>query len=117
MYIPDSRSARYQAPVISILLLSMQMLTFQAAAEQAANIGPSKQESDSLKSISSFKSHNLISLNSTGYKIVSSKSSSEESDFVNSVSGFYSTLSARQELLGREFENLLVDNLWDLYLD
>jgi hypothetical protein len=37
-------------------------------------------------------------------------------DFENAVSGFYSNLLANQEPLGQEFEKVLHDNLWNLYV-
>jgi len=41
----------------------------------------------------------------------------EESDkeFVETVSSFYASLSSKQEPLGRDFEKVLNENLWDLY--
>jgi hypothetical protein len=33
----------------------------------------------------------------------------------SSIVSFYSTLLAKQERLGSEFEKILFDNLWDLY--
>jgi hypothetical protein len=37
-------------------------------------------------------------------------------DFGKALSAFYSNLLARQESLGQEFEKVLYDNLWDLYV-
>ncbi|HDL7489250.1 TPA: hypothetical protein PXN96_004272 [Yersinia enterocolitica] len=37
--------------------------------------------------------------------------------FEKLVSEFYNNLSNQQVTLGKEYESLLVDNLWDLYLD
>jgi len=36
-------------------------------------------------------------------------------DFVETVSSFYASLSSKQEPLGRDFEKVLNENLWDLY--
>jgi hypothetical protein len=36
-------------------------------------------------------------------------------DFEASVSAFYAALLGKQEILGSEFEQILHDNLWDLY--
>ncbi len=36
-------------------------------------------------------------------------------DFVEAVSAFYATLSSRQKPLGKEFEQVLSENLSDLY--
>ena len=38
------------------------------------------------------------------------------SDFDAAISHFYAELSARQEPLGKEFEKVLYDNLWELYV-
>ena len=37
-------------------------------------------------------------------------------DFEGAMATFYSTLLARQESLGKEFERVLHENLWDLYV-
>jgi hypothetical protein len=37
-------------------------------------------------------------------------------DFEGAVAAFYSTLLAKQEPLGSEFEQVLYDNLWELYV-
>jgi|SRR6266850_2458847 hypothetical protein len=37
-------------------------------------------------------------------------------DFERTVADFYSTLLASQEPLGKEFEKVLHENLWDLYV-
>jgi hypothetical protein len=37
-------------------------------------------------------------------------------EFEKSVASFYSALLANQEPLGRDFEQILHDNLWDLYV-
>ena len=39
-----------------------------------------------------------------------------QSDFENAIAEFYSTLLASQEPLGNEFEKVLHENLWDLYV-
>lgn len=41
--------------------------------------------------------------------------SSEETKFEAVVTSFYEELSSNQEALGREFERVLFENLWDLY--
>ena len=48
---------------------------------------------------------------------VSSRSSlkQESTSFEGDVTDFFQKLSAEQEPLGREFEQVLFDNLWDLY--
>jgi hypothetical protein len=38
------------------------------------------------------------------------------SDFESTISGFYAALLAKQQPLGKEFEKVLYDNLWDLYV-
>lgn len=45
----------------------------------------------------------------------SSYTSTADSNFEISVSGFYANLAASQERLGAVFETVLFDNLWDLY--
>lgn len=45
----------------------------------------------------------------------SSYTSTADSNFEISVSGFYANLAASQERLGAVFEAVLFDNLWDLY--
>lgn len=49
--------------------------------------------------------------------VVSSRSSlkQESTSFEGDVTDFFQKLSAEQEPLGREFEQVLFDNLWDLY--
>ena len=37
-------------------------------------------------------------------------------DFEEAIADFYSTLLANQEPLGKEFEQVLHENLWDLYV-
>lgn len=37
-------------------------------------------------------------------------------DFDSTISTFYANLLAKQEPLGKEFEKVLYDNLWDLYV-
>jgi hypothetical protein len=37
-------------------------------------------------------------------------------DFEAALSSFYASLLAKQEPLGREFEKILYENLWDLYI-
>jgi|SRR5215472_10819230 len=37
-------------------------------------------------------------------------------DFEGAISAFYSTLLAKQQPLGKEFEEVLYDNLWNLYV-
>jgi hypothetical protein len=37
-------------------------------------------------------------------------------DFEGAVTAFYSTLLEKQQPLGKEFERVLYDNLWDLYV-
>ena len=48
---------------------------------------------------------------------VSSRSSlkQESTSFEGDVTNFFQKLTAEQEPLGREFEQVLFDNLWDLY--
>jgi hypothetical protein len=41
---------------------------------------------------------------------------SQSVDFEGAVTNFYSTLLAKQQPLGKEFERVLHDNLWDLYV-
>ncbi len=38
-------------------------------------------------------------------------------DFEATIAHFYSQLLAKQEPLGKEFEKILYDNLWGLYVD
>ena len=38
-------------------------------------------------------------------------------EFEQIVSKFYEELLSSQEPLGKEFEKVLYDNLWDLYVD
>lgn len=42
-------------------------------------------------------------------------SSSIETTFETVVTSFFEKLSSNQELLGHEFEQVLFENLWDLY--
>lgn len=39
-----------------------------------------------------------------------------QTDFEGTVAAFYSTLLAEQEPLGKEFEQVLYGNLWELYV-
>jgi hypothetical protein len=41
---------------------------------------------------------------------------SQAVDFEGAVTAFYATLLAKQQPLGKEFEKVLYDNLWDLYV-
>jgi hypothetical protein len=41
---------------------------------------------------------------------------SQTLDFERSITAFYTTLLAKQQPLGKEFEKVLHDNLWDLYV-
>jgi hypothetical protein len=41
---------------------------------------------------------------------------SQTVDFEGAVTAFYATLLAKQQPLGKEFEKVLYDNLWDLYV-
>jgi hypothetical protein len=45
-----------------------------------------------------------------------STSQSTMVDFEGAITAFYSTLLAKQQPLGKEFEQVLYDNLWDLYV-
>ncbi len=36
-------------------------------------------------------------------------------DFYNTVTQFYKSFVSKQERLGKEYEKILYDNLWDLY--
>jgi hypothetical protein len=38
-----------------------------------------------------------------------------DKEFVETVFSFYASLSSKQEPLGRDFEKVLNENLWDLY--
>jgi len=38
-------------------------------------------------------------------------------DFEGTIANFYAALLAKQEPLGKEFEKILYDNLWELYVD
>ena len=50
------------------------------------------------------------------YGVSSHSSIKQESmSFEGEVTDFFQKLSAEQEPLGREFEQVLFDNLWDLY--
>ena len=40
----------------------------------------------------------------------------ENREFKEAIASFYSELLAQQEPLGREFEQVLYSNLWDLYV-
>jgi hypothetical protein len=48
--------------------------------------------------------------------VFTSPKQSETLDFEGDVATFYSTLVANQEPLGKDFERVLYDNLWDLYV-
>jgi hypothetical protein len=50
------------------------------------------------------------------YRVLLGSSLEQNQDkFVESVSGFYEVLLAKQEPLGEEFSRILHENLWDLY--
>lgn len=44
-----------------------------------------------------------------------SRLNNDDRYFIKSVSNFYANLAEKQEPLGKEFEKVLHDNLWDLY--
>ncbi len=67
---------------------------YQLAYEVQENQSTSSQES------------NLVSKN---------RLDNDDREFVGNVSKFYATLAEGQEPLGKEFEKVLHDNLWDLY--
>jgi hypothetical protein len=54
---------------------------------------------------------------STQSRLLSEQISSEELTFETIISGFYITLMENQERLGEDFENILHENLWDLYIE
>ena len=41
---------------------------------------------------------------------------SQTVDFEGAITAFYASLLARQQPLGKEFETVLYDSLWDLYV-
>jgi hypothetical protein len=51
-----------------------------------------------------------------GQFIFNDTAQSTTTDFEGAVTAFYSTLLAKQQPLGKEFEKVLYDNLWDLYV-
>ncbi|EOC0095066.1 hypothetical protein ACI0YT_003075 [Cronobacter dublinensis] len=69
------------------------------------------------------------SQNSSGYKHLmppttptialykSDESGFTDNKFASAVSNFYGAMSANQITLGNEIESVIVDSLWDLYLD
>lgn len=66
---------------------------------------------------------------STGYKRLmptttptipvykSDESGFTDTKFANAVSNFYGAMSAKQVKLGSDIESIIVDSLWDIYLD
>jgi hypothetical protein len=48
--------------------------------------------------------------------ILASPTKSQPAEFERTVGEFYTSLLAEQEPLGKEFERILYDNLWDLYV-
>lgn len=64
------------------------------------------------------RSYNTSSASSSfdQYRILLGSSLEQNQDkFVESVSGFYASLLAKQEPLGEEFSRILHENLWYLY--
>jgi hypothetical protein len=51
-----------------------------------------------------------------GQNIFDNAPQSTTIDFEGAITAFYSTLLAKQQPLGKEFEQVLYDNLWDLYV-
>jgi hypothetical protein len=67
--------------------------------------------------IADFPTANPIRRPSTiGQVIFDDASQSTAVDFEGAISAFYSTLLAKQQPLGKEFEEVLYDNLWNLYV-
>ena len=86
------------------------------------------RESGKNMRISNFISKELIFLNTESEnveelikkligidKVLNSSIKQESMSFEGDVTDFFQKLSAEQEPLGREFEQVLFDNLWDLY--
>ena len=48
--------------------------------------------------------------------VLTSPHQSQTLDFEGAVADFYSTLVTNQEPLGKDFERVLYENLWDLYV-
>jgi hypothetical protein len=55
-------------------------------------------------------------LSTIGQLIFNDTAQSTTTDFEGTVATFYATLLAKQQPLGKEFEKVLYDNLWDLYV-
>ncbi len=49
-------------------------------------------------------------------KLTAGVSHAQIVDFDDQISSFYANMLAQQEPLGAEFERVLFDNLWDLYV-
>ncbi|CAI0837331.1 Uncharacterised protein [Serratia quinivorans] len=112
------QSLRYQAPIISLLYMSVQVLSMHAAAaSQIDNMGPPQQLNQKVEATSRFKTDGEILLKSRSYIEESSYSNQGDMILAKSASQFYSDLNSKQETLGKDFEGILVDNVWDLYLD
>src|SRR5712671_1760787 len=58
----------------------------------------------------------LSTIGQLGSVFASVHSQPQTIDFEAAIGTFYSTLLASQELLGKEFERVLHENLWDLYV-
>lgn len=43
--------------------------------------------------------------------------SEQNRDFESVAASFYATLLEKQQPLGEDFENVIAENLWDLYID
>lgn len=41
----------------------------------------------------------------------------EQLDFEAVVASFYATLLEKQQPLGEDFENVIVEHLWDIYIE
>lgn len=102
-----SKTASYISA--GLILVSMCSVDTLAQRKPIACVRDKQPLMLSVDRASSTCTHNEYGVNNNSLTKIESASFEEE------VTDFFQKLSAVQEPLGREFEQVLFDNLWDLY--
>ena len=102
-----SKTASYIS--LGLILASMQPVSTLAQRKPVISVRERPFLTLSPDSVSSTSAYNKYGISS--HSSIKQESTSFEGD----VTDIFQKLSAEQEPLGREFEQVLFDNLWDLY--
>lgn len=110
---------RSQIPAMTVLLFGAAVMNAQADSVKPHHTVPMTKASRYPVNSSIYNTTDyFLNFNqATSYKTEKHATPTDNSGLVSTISGFYHGLQLKQELLGKDFESVLVDNLWDLYLD